>query len=365
MSSSKRVAIVHDWLVSMRGGEKVVEALCELFPDADLYTLVYRRGALTPAIENRRIRTSFLQQLPLAITHHRYYLPLYPAAIGRFFLDGYDLVISSSSAAAKGIRVADGIPHICYCHTPMRYIWDQYDQYFGPGRSFLPVRLAMKAIRGYLQRWDVRTSAGVTAFIANSGNVQERIRRIYGRESTVIYPPVDTDRFKLTETDRGYYLVFSALVPYKRVDIAVEAFNRMGKRLVVAGTGPELERLKAMAGPNIEFRGWIPDADLPELYAGCKALIFPGEEDFGIVPVEAMASGKPVVAFAKGGAVETVEDSRTGVLFDVQDPAALVHAVDRTEALSFDPHAIHVHATKFERRRFHREFNECIGAHLT
>lgn len=363
MKRPQRVAIVHDWLVSMRGGEKVVETLCEMFPDATLFTLVYRRGMLTPAIERREIRTSYIQRLPFGPAHHQYYLPCYPSAIGGLSLEGFDLVISSSSAAAKGVRVPAGVPHICYCHTPMRYIWDQYEQYFGPGRAALPVRMAMRAVRGYLRRWDVETSKRVTAFIANSRNVQDRISRLYGRDSTVIYPPVDVDRFTPAQGDRGYYLILSALVPYKRVDIAVEAFNRLGKRLVVAGTGSEMERLMRMAGPNIEFRGWVADRDIPDLYAGCKALIFPGEEDFGIVPVEAMACGKPVVAFARGGALETVADRRTGIHFGEQNADSLLGGIDILESTTFNVHDLRAWSMRFSKATFVEQMTRELVSH--
>ena len=303
MANAQNVALVHDWLVGMRGGEKVLEVLCELFPHATLFTLVHRRGSVAPSIERLPIRTSFLQRVPFGVSHYRYFLPLYPSAAGGLDARDFELVISSSHAVAKGIRIGRGSMHICYCHTPMRYIWDQYGQYFGPGRAALPVRAGMKLVVGRLRRWDIASSGNVRHFIANSRTVQERIRRIYNRESTVIYPPVDVQRFPLSAADDGFYLVVSALVPYKRIDIAVEAFTRLNKRLVIVGTGPEEKKLRSLAGKNVEFAGWAREADLAGYYGCCRALIFPAEEDFGIAPVEAMSCGKPVIAFAGGGAL--------------------------------------------------------------
>jgi glycosyltransferase involved in cell wall biosynthesis len=349
MASTRKVALVHDWLVGMRGGEKVLELLCELFPNATLFTLVHRRGTVAPSIERLPIRTSFIQRLPFGRRYYRYFLPLYPSAARRLDVRDFDLVISSSHAAAKGVRPARDAIHVCYCHTPMRYIWDQYDQYFGPGRASLPVRAGMKLILGHLRRWDVATSGNVGHFIANSRTVQERIRRIYKRESTVIYPPVDVGRFPLSLADDGFYLIVSALVPYKRIDIAVEAFTILNKRLVVVGSGPEEKKLRSLAGTNVEFTGWAPEADLAGYLARCRALVFPAEEDFGIAPVEAMSCGKPVIAFAAGGALETVSDKKTGLFFDGQNSGSLMEAVRRFEEMSFDPRAIRNHAGGFAR----------------
>ncbi len=346
------IAIVHDWLVSMRGGEKVLEVLCELYPGATLFTLVRRPGELSPAIERMEIRTSILQRLPFAQSRYQYYLPLFPAAIRSFDLTPFDLVISSSHAAAKGVRVRDGAVHVCYCHTPMRYIWDQYDQYFGPGRASAPLRTVMNALRAPLQRWDVETSRRVDRFIANSRFVQDRIRKIYGRESEVISPPVDTGRFRAVEGNNGYFLVVAALVPYKRIDIAVDACTASGDRLVVVGSGGEERRLRARAGANITFTGHATDDEIRSHYEGCRALLFPGEEDFGIVPVEAMACGKPVIAFGRGGATETVVEGRTGLFFAEQSAESLSGAMERFRALSFDAGGIRAHALTYDREIF-------------
>ena len=239
MEKNVKIGLIHDWLVSMRGGEKVFEVFCELFPDATVGTLVHRKGSVSEIIENHQIKTSFLQNFPFAKERYQYYLPLFPTAIESLDFSDYDVVISSSHAVAKGIKVRKDALHICYCHTPMRYIWDQYENYFGKNRSSLPVRAAMKFSLSYLRWWDIESSKRVTNFIANSENVRRRIFRIYGRDSEVIHPPVDIDRFKLSLKDDGYYLIVSALVPYKRIDIAVEAFNVLGEKLVIVGTGKE------------------------------------------------------------------------------------------------------------------------------
>jgi glycosyltransferase involved in cell wall biosynthesis len=360
MSTPKHIAIVHDWLVSMRGGEKVLEGLCELFPGAELFTLVYRRGKLTPKIERMSIKTSFIQRLPLGKEKYQYYLPLYPQAVRRLDLRGFDLVVSSSSAAAKAVRIPPGALHICYCHTPMRYIWDQFDEYFGPGKSSLPVRTLMRMVRSPLQSWDRKTSRGVHHFIAKSQNVQERIRRLYGRESTLIYPPVDIDRFTCAPDKGGYFLIVSALVPYKRIELAVTAFNELGERLIIAGEGMERRKLHAIAKTNIEFTGMVSDDQLRGLYENSRALVFPGEEDFGIVPVEAMACGKPVIAYGKGGALETVVDGVTGVFFRDQTVSGLIGAVRASSNMQFHPQRIREHAQGFHREVFLKRISAFI-----
>lgn len=364
MKTDKKIALVHDWLTGMRGGEKVLEVLCELFPDATLFTLVHKKGSASPTIENMKIRTSIIQYFPRSESRYQYYLPLMPFAIERFNLNEFDIIISSSHAVAKGVGVRVDAIHICYCHTPMRYIWDQYENYFGKGKSNFPARTAMRIFKNYLQRWDVESSKRVNYFIANSKNVQERIRRVYKRESEVIYPPVEASRFKVSTKDNGYFLIVSALVPYKRIDLAVEAFNEIGERLIIVGVGSELEKLKNSAKPNIEFHGWASDEKLADYYADCKALIFPGEEDFGIVPLEAMASGKPVIAFAKGGALETVVENRTGIFFEEQNKESLIDAVRRFDIKKFNPDDIQRHALKFDREIFKEKLKTYIESLL-
>ncbi len=360
MKTPLHIGLVHDWLVSMRGGEKVFEVLCEIFPDAVVGTLIHRQGSVSPMIENHRIKTSFLQNLPFARERYQYYLPLFPAAIESLDFSDCDCVISSSHAVAKGVRIGKRTLHICYCHTPMRYIWDQYDNYFNRDRSSFLVRTGMKISLPYLRQWDIDSSSQVTHFIANSQNVRNRIQRLYNRSAEVIYPPVNTTRFNLSSKDEGYYLIVSALVPYKCIDIAVEAFNTLNEKLVIVGSGADERKLKSRAKSAIEFVGWVDDERLRELYARCRALVFPGEEDFGIVPVEAMAAGKPVIAYGAGGALETIIDGLTGIFFREQHPQQLCDAVKRLSSYTFDPEVIRKHAARFDRSIFRERMKRFI-----
>ena len=350
----ERVALVHDWLTGMRGGEKCLEVLCELFPRADLFTLLHVPGSVSPVIEARRITTSFVQRLPAAARRYRRYLPLFPLAAERFDLGAYDLVVSTSHCVAKGVRPAPRALHVCYCFTPMRYVWDQFPAYFGPGRAGPATRAAAHLVRGPLQRWDVRSAGRVHRFIADSAHVRDRIRRYYGRDAEVVFPPVECEHF--APAARGpddYFLVVSALSGYKRVDVAIEAAGRAGVRLVVVGQGPDLERLQRLArGAPIEFLPWQPVAGLARLYAHCRALLFPGEEDFGIVPLEAMAAGRPVIALGAGGALETVVPGKTGVLVPTTrvDEWARVLQTFRDDA--FVPADLHAHALRFDRPHY-------------
>jgi glycosyltransferase involved in cell wall biosynthesis len=358
-NSGVRVALVHDWLTGMRGGERCLEVFCELFPDADVFTLLHVPGSVSPAIERHRIVTSFVQRLPGAARHYRNYLPLFPRAVEAFDLRGYDLVLSSSHCVAKGARPAPGARHVSYCFTPMRYVWDLYDDYFGR-RAGPIVRTVMPPVAAALRRWDRRSSARVNDFVAISHHVASRIHRWYGRSAEVIYPPVDVQRFEPADGDGGeFYLVVSALVPYKRIDLAIAAVARLGRRLLVVGSGPEERALRAVAAPGVEFLGWRSDAEIADLYRRCRAVLFPGVEDFGIVPLEAMAAGRPVVAFAAGGALETVvppggSEPPTGLFFEVQTVDALVEALRRLEsgAIAFDPKALRAHAEEFDRPHF-------------
>src|SRR5437867_4541455 len=301
-----RVAIVHDWLTGMRGGERCLEVFCDLFPDADLYTLLHVSGAVSPTIEKHSIRTSFIHRLPFSFTQYRYYLPLFPLAVESFNLKGYDLIISSSHCVAKGARAPNGACHIGYVYTPMRYIWDQYDAYFGKGQVGWLTRAAMALVRARLQRWDVSSSNRVHSFVAISQHVARRIENHYGRKATVVYPPVNWHSFQASDKDQEFYLMVAARAPYKRVDLAIEAANQTGLRLKIIGSGQDEKRLKRLAHSNVEFLSWQPDHIVRDYYKRCRALIFPGEEDFGIVPLEAMACGKPVIAYGRGGALETV-----------------------------------------------------------
>jgi glycosyltransferase involved in cell wall biosynthesis len=357
-----RVALVHDWLTGMRGGERCLEVFCELFPDAPLFTLLHVPGSVSPVIERRRIVTSFVQRLPGAASRYRHYLPLFPAAARSLDVRDFDLVVSLSHCVAKGVRTRAGALHVCYCFTPMRYVWDLYDEYLGD--AALPVRLAMPPVAAALRRWDRRT-ASVGHFVGISRFVADRIRRAYGREADVIYPPVDLSRFRPVARTDGFYLVVSALVPYKRVDLAVAAATRLGRRLVVVGTGPEARRLEALAGPTVEFLGWRSDADVADLYARCRAVLFTGVEDFGIVPLEAAAAGRPTIALGRGGVTETMVglgseapgEAPTALFFHEQTVQAVCDAVHRFERVEerFDPSALRRRAGRFDRTRFHSE----------
>jgi glycosyltransferase involved in cell wall biosynthesis len=352
-----RVALVHDWITGMRGGERVLDELAGLYPDADLYTLFHVRGTTTSRIDRLRIQSSALSRLPGAHRYYRALLPLFPRAIERFRPTGYDLVISISHAVAKGIRVEPSTAHLCYCLTPMRYVWDHADVYLG--RGFRRV-MATPLIR-YLQRFDVRTSVPerVTRFTAVSQTVADRIRRCYDRDAHVVYPPVDLERIRPNGlAPEDFFLLVGAFVPYKLESIAIEAFRRTGLRLIAVGEGPGRARLIRRAPPNVEFIGRVSDAVLADLYARCRALVFPSEEDFGLVPVEAQAAGRPVIAFGRGGACESVVELKsdsaqhppgTGIFFAHQTADALAEALGRFATLErgFDSRAIRANAERF------------------
>lgn len=345
-----RVALIHDWLTGLRGGEKVLEVLCELYPDATLFTMVYIPDSTSLIIESHPIRTAFTQKLPAVKSLYRWYLPLYPWAVESLDLDGYDLVVSSSHCVAKGVLTPPDSTHICYCHTPMRYVWDRFGDYFGNG---VTARLVYGPVAHYLRKWDVASAARVDHFIANSKHVAERIQKYYRREADVIYPPVDTEVYVPAEEEpEDYYLIVSALVPYKRLELAIDAFNKRNEPLLIVGTGPQEAKLKARAGANIRFLGGLSQQELRPLYQRCQAVLLPGVEDFGIVPVEAQACGRPVVAFAEGGALESVRDGETGVFFSESSPEALSEAIDRVSSLRFNRNAVRSWALGFSRQRF-------------
>jgi len=356
-----RVAIVHYWLINFRGGEKVLEALCEIYPDADIFTHVYDPASFRDNIIGKhRIIETFIGRLPFARKLYQSYLPLMPLALEELDLSAYDLVISSESGPAKGVISPPGVPHICYCHSPMRYAWDMYHEY--KKRAGSVKRFFMPWLIHYLRRWDQQTSVQVTQFVANSQFVSKRIQSYYGRQSIVINPPVAIDEFAIAENDGGFYLLLGQLVSYKRADLAVDAFNRSGRSLVIIGEGEQLDELKRKAKPNVEILGRRAFSEIKELLASCRALVFPGIEDFGIVPLEAMASGRPVIAFRRGGALETVVDGLTGIFFEEQTPESLNRAVDLFEINldSFDSAKIRAHASRFSKERFKQEFNSLV-----
>lgn len=356
-----KVAIIHDWLTGMRGGERVLEAICELYPEADIFTLVYKKGQIGGPIEDHRIYESFINRFPFAATKYRHYLPLFPTAIEKFDLRAYDLVISSSHCVAKGVITKPNTVHVSYIHSPMRYVWDLYYDYFSKAQTNPISRTIIAIAANYLRTWDVASSARIDLLIANSRFVSRRIKKYWGRDSVVVNPPVDISRFAPIEQKGDYYLVVSALVPYKRIDLAVEAFNRNGLPLKIVGSGPELDRLKKMAKSNIQFLGSPSDAEVVQLYAQAKAFIFPGEEDFGITPLEAMASGTPVIAYGSGGILETVIAGRTGLLFAEQTADSLNQAIIKAQDISWDPKAMHQHANGFNRHHFQHQLQDHIN----
>ncbi|MGJ7581377.1 glycosyltransferase [Variovorax sp. RHLX14] len=341
-----KVAIVHYWLVGMRGGEKVVEILCDLYPDADIFTLVCDPSAISEKIRRHKITTSFLQKIGGA-RHYQKMLPLMPFALESFDLTSYDLIISSEAGPAKGIIPGPDALHICYCHSPMRYIWDLYPQYRAAAG---PVTRALMSLTApLLRQWDVSTSHRVDYFIANSAYVARRIERYYRRKAEVIHPPVSLTRFKPVDNPGDYYICAGQITPYKRIDIAVEACTRMGKRLLVIGAGAT-PALRKIAGPTIEFIGAVDDSTMTYHFANCKALLFPGVEDFGIVPLEVMASGRPVIAYGKGGVLETVVDGITGFFFNDQTADSIADAIADFESSlqNFEAQRLQDHVRAFD-----------------
>ncbi|TCS41922.1 glycosyltransferase [Reinekea marinisedimentorum] len=355
-----KVAIIHYWLVNLRGGERVLEALCDLFPDADIYTHVYdARPFVDSVISKHKVVETFIARLPFAKKKYQMYLPLMPLALEELDLSGYDLIISSESGPAKGVIPPPGVPHICYCHSPMRYAWDMYGEYKSSAGAVK--RMVMPFLMHYMRRWDQLSAQQVTHFIANSRFVAKRIKSYYGRESTVINPPVSTQDFSVVESNEGYYLMIGQLVGYKRVDLAVEAFNESGKELKIAGEGEQFNELNKIANKNVQLLGRCSFAELNRLLSGCKALVFPGVEDFGIVPLEAMACGKPVIAFAKGGALETVVEGVTGVFFRDQTVESLNDAVNCFEGRVFSSQGIRSHAEVFGVEHFKDGVRELVA----
>jgi glycosyltransferase involved in cell wall biosynthesis len=356
-----KVAIIHYWLVGMRGGEKVLESLLRIYPDADIYTHVADRSTLSSLLADATIHETFIARLPWARKKYRAYLPLMPLALEQLDLSAYDLVISCESGPAKGVITRPDALHICYCHSPMRYAWDMYHDY--TGRAGFLKRTIMAVLLHYIRIWDYASAARVDHFIANSRYVASRIRKFYRRESMVINPPVDFERFQISPEIGDYYLCLGQLVSYKRADLAIEAFNRSGRRLIVVGEGEQYEVLSRLAGPNVEMKGKVPFAEIVRLYAQCKALIFPGIEDFGIVPLEAMASGRPVIAYGKGGVLDSVIPGKTGLFFQEQSSEALNVAIADYESkeATFDSEIIRQHAHDFSKEIFEKRIKETIA----
>ncbi len=367
-SSAPNVALVHDYLNQYGGAERVLEELHVLFPSAPVFTSMYAPEKMSPAIRGMEIRTSFLQRLPLVTRRHQPFLPLYPLAFESFDFSEFDLVISNSSAFCKGVITQPGTLHVCYCLTPMRWVWN-YRGYVERERLGPAARFILPSVISQLRAWDIATAQNVDRFVGISRAVQARIRKYYRREAAVIYPPVNCAGFEPQPGREGdYYLIVSRLVPYKRIDLAVDAFTRLGLPLKIVGSGGRDEpALRARAGRSVEFLGRVPDAELRDLYARCRAFVFPGEEDFGIAPLEANASGRPVIAYAGGGALDTVADGRTGVLFAEQTVDSLVEAVRRVEQTTWDPSTLRAHAESFDTQVFRSQFRafveESLAAH--
>lgn len=354
-----KVALVHYWLTKMRGGEQVLEALCEMFPDADIFTHVYDPTAVSETIRRHKVETTFISKLPFSKSQYQKYLPFMPRALEELDLTEYDLIISSESGPAKGIVPRPDAFHLCYCHSPMRYLWDHYHSY--RSNSGLFARAAFPHIAHRMRQWDATSAMRVDQFVANSAFIAQRIQSYYRRSAEVVAPPVKTKAFAEARQAPGdFYLAAGEFVAYKKFDIAIEAFNRLGARLLVIGAGEEETRLKAMARDNIEFLGRVDFESLKSHFAACQALIFPGEEDFGMIPVEVMATGRPVIALGRGGALDSVVDGKTGVHY--QDPSVegLISAVQRFEDMTFDSDAIQSHANTFNTATFKRRISEIL-----
>lgn len=356
-----KAALVHDWLNQIGGAEDVLEVLVEMFPQSPLYTSIYWRSKMPKKWQEWDIRTSFVDKLPLVYRAHQLYLPLYPMAFDTLDLRGYDLVLTNKSGFCHGIVTDPETMHICYCLTPTRYVW-RFEQY-AERESFRPlVRGTLIPFVHYLRMWDRLAADRVDYFIAISEAVRRRIKSYYGRESTIIYPPVDTARFEPVSCNQveDYYLFVGRLVPYRRLDLLIEAFNKLKKPLIIAGTGRDRPRLETLSNRNITFLGYVPDEELPQLMAKCKAFIWPGEEDFGIAPIQAMAAGRPVIAYAAGGVLDTVIPG-TGRLFPEQTVAAMIEAVEEFDTSRVDPEFIHQHATQFDTKHFKKQLNDFIA----
>ena len=372
-SQIMKIALAHDWLNQIGGAENVLEQMVNMYPNAPVFTTIYSPKRMPQAYRGWDIRPTWLNRAPAIHRHHQPYLPLYPPAVAGMDFSGYDVILSNKSGFIHGLQHTPEQLHICYCLAPTRYVWDYggYAAREGFGRW---LGLMIRPVIKRLQQWDFRVSQsppegerkrqGVHHFIAISRDIQARIKKYYQRDSVVIYPPVDTDRFHPTSgrPDGDYYFIVSRLIPYKRLDLAVQAMSRLGRRLIIAGDGRDRAQLEAIAGPTVEFRGRLPWADVVELMANCRAFVFPGYEDFGITPVEAQAAGRPVIAFAGGGALDTVIEGETGLLFREQSVEALIETIEQFERLSFDPAAARTNAERFSNERFRRELGQFVQA---
>ncbi|MBI2567749.1 MAG: glycosyltransferase [Candidatus Schekmanbacteria bacterium] len=354
-----RVAIVHDWLTGMRGGERVLETLVRHLGEVEVFTLFHQPGSVAPTIEAVPIHTSFLNRLPAIRRFYRLYLPLYERAVECWDFAGFDRVVSISHCVAHGAVVAPDVPHVCYCLTPVRYAWDQGPTYFA---EIAPPRIArmLPALLSGMRAWDVGASHRVDRYVAISAHVARRILRFYRRRATVVHPPVDTDFFSPGGQREGYFLLVSALVPQKGIRLAIETFNRLQRPLLIVGKGPLRRRLEALAGQTVRFLGWQSDVALRRLYRQCRAVVFPGEEDFGIVPLEAQACGRPVIALARGGALETIRESETGLFFPEPTVESLTTAIRRLDCAQFDVDACRAHAELFSVARFLAAFDRAV-----
>ncbi len=354
-----KTALVHDWMNQMGGAEDVLETLAAMYPHAPVYTSLYAPEKMPPSWQNWDIRTSFIDRLPLSHKKQQLYFALYPAAFERFDFREYDLVLSNKSGFCHGIITGPETLHICYCLTPTRYVW-RYQQYAEQEHLGRMARLTLPPFLTGLRMWDRLAADRVDHFIAISQEVRRRIAKIYRRDSVIIYPPVETARFAPANRTEDYYLMVGRLVPYRRIDLLIEAFNKMERPLLIAGTGRDRERLEALAGPTIQFLGYVPDADLPDLMARCRAFMFPGEEDFGIAPIQAMAAGRPVIAYAAGGALETVIPGKTGALFEEQSVPAIIEAVETFDPASVSSADIRRHAEQYDTAVFQNRMQTFI-----
>jgi glycosyltransferase involved in cell wall biosynthesis len=353
-----RLALVHDWLNQIGGAEDVLETLAGMFPAAPIYTSMYWREGMPPAYRSWDIRTTWMDRLPGIYRHHQPYLPLYPLAFARLDLGRYDVVLSNKSGFCHGVQ-AGGAVHICYCLAPTRYVWD-FGGYAAREALSPALKAALGPLIGLLRRWDYRAAQRVDHFVAISREVQARIRRYYGRDSIVVHPPVDTARFQPAPAHGDYYLIVSRLIPYRHIDLAVQAFNQLGLPLVIAGDGRDRPRLETQAGPNVTFLGRVPDEDLPELFARCRTYVLPGVEDFGIAPLQAQAAGRPVIARGAGGALDSVVEGETGVFFDQPTPEALATTVRAFDPDAIDPRACVQNAARFDASVFRRRLMQLV-----